>query len=312
MWPSTGRGGNYNAAGLIVSHMRRSWLLISFALLAACSSSLTESDVTFTVVPETTTSTVVVTTTAPTTTTTIPTMTTTNPYARPDWLGTRLLPLRPDGHGEVLATPRELVDRQLETIDLLDPPPSQEFVSSIEAIPPEVLTRSSWTEDCPVTLDELRYLTVSHFGFDGEFHTGEIIVNTAVAEDVVDVFARLHEARFPIEQMRVTTLEQVDDHPTGDFNETGSFVCRPAVGSSNWSYHAHGLAIDVNPFHNPYQKGDLVIPELASVYTDREDVRRGMIVAGDVVTEAFAEIGWEWGGNWNTLKDWMHFSTTGR
>jgi len=292
--------------------MRRSWLLISFALLAACSSSLTESDVTFTVVPETTTSTVVVTTTAPTTTTTIPTTTTTNPYARPDWLGTRLLPLRPDGHGEVLATPRELVDRQLETIDLLDPPPSQEFVSSIEAIPPEVLTRSSWTEDCPVTLDELRYLTVSHFGFDGEFHTGEIIVNTAVAEDVVDVFARLHEARFPIEQMRVTTLEQVDDHPTGDFNETGSFVCRPAVGSSNWSYHAHGLAIDVNPFHNPYQKGDLVIPELASVYTDREDVRRGMIVAGDVVTEAFAEIGWEWGGNWNTLKDWMHFSTTGR
>jgi hypothetical protein len=212
----------------------------------------------------------------------------------------------------VLATPPELVDRQLETIDLLDPPPSQEFVSSIEAIPPEVLTRSSWTEDCPVTLDELRYLTVSHFGFDGEFHTGEIIVNTAVAEDVVDVFARLHEARFPIEQMRVTTLEQVDDHPTGDFNETGSFVCRPAVGSSNWSYHAYGLAIDVNPFHNPYQKGDLVIPELASVYTDREDVRPGMIVAGDVVTEAFAEIGWEWGGNWNTLKDWMHFSTTGR
>jgi len=89
-------------------------------------------------------------------------------------------------------------------------------------------------------------------------------------------------------------------------------VCRPAVGSDNWSAHAYGLAIDVNPFHNPYLKGDLVIPELASAYTDREDVRPGMIVAGDVVTEAFADIGWSWGGNWNTLKDWMHFSTTGR
>jgi hypothetical protein len=291
--------------------MRRSWLLISLALLAACSGGVTEGDTTVTV-PEATTSTVAVTTTAPTTTTTIPTTTTTtDPFARPDWLGTRPLPLRPDGHGEVLATPPELVDRQLETIDLLDPPPSQEFVSSIEEIPDDVLARSSWTEECPVTLDELRYLTVSHFGFDGDFHTGEIIVNTAVAEDVIEVFARLHEARFPIEQMRITTLEQVDDHPTGDFNETGSFVCRPAVGSSNWSYHAYGLAIDVNPFHNPYQRGDLVIPELASVYTDREDVRPGMIVAGDAVTEAFAEIGWEWGGNWNTLKDWMHFSTTG-
>lgn len=293
--------------------MRRLWLLISLAFIAACSSTVTGSDTTVTAVPVTTTSTVVVTTTAPTTTTTTaPTTTTTlNPHTRPDWLGTRLLPLRPDGHGEVLATPPELVDREFETIDLLDPPPSQEFVSSIEEIPPEVLARSSWTEECPVTLDELRYLTVSHFGFDGEFHTGEIIVNTAVAEDVVEVFARLHEARFPIEQMRVTTLEQVDDHPTGDFNETGSFVCRPAVGSSNWSQHAYGLAVDVNPFHNPYLKGDLVIPELASVYTDREDVRPGMIVAGDVVTGAFADIGWEWGGNWNTLKDWMHFSTTG-
>jgi hypothetical protein len=167
-------------------------------------------------------------------------------------------------------------------------------------------------EGCPVTVDELRYLTVTHLGFDGELHTGEILVNAAVAEDVVEVFARLFEAGFPIEQMRVTRLDEVDDHPTGDFNETGSFVCRPAVGSENWSYHAYGLAIDVNPFHNPYHKGDLVIPELASAYTDREQRRVGMIYDGDVVTEAFADIGWEWGGHWNTLKDWMHFSQTGR
>jgi hypothetical protein len=313
VWPSTGLGGNYDGAGLIVIPMRRWWLLISCALLAACSGTVTGVDATSTTLPVTTTSSVVLTTTDPTTTTTAPSTTTTlNPYARPDWLGTRLLPLRPDGHGEVLPTPPELIDRQLETIDVLNPPPSREFVSSIEEIPPEVLARSSWTEECPVTLDELRYLTVSHFGFDGEFHTGEIIVNTAVAEDVVEVFARLHEARFPIEQMRVTTLEEIDDHPTGDFNETGSFVCRPAVGSSNWSYHAYGLAVDVNPFNNPYLKDDLVIPELASAYTDRDDVRPGMIVSGDVVTQAFDDIGWEWGGNWNTLKDWMHFSTTGR
>jgi hypothetical protein len=247
------------------------------------------------------------------TSTTLPATTTTvNPFARPDWLGTRLLPLRPDGHGEVQPTPGELVDRQLETIDYLDPPQSDEFQSTVEPIPAEVLARSSWTEECPVTLDELRYLTMSHHGFDGEIHTGEMIVNAAVAEDVVRVFRQMFEAGFPIEQMSVTRLEEVDDHPTGDFNGTGSFVCRPAVGSENWSMHAYGLAIDVNPFHNPYLKADLVIPELASAYTDREDVRAGMIFAGDVVVEAFADIGWTWGGDWNTLKDWMHFSTTGR
>jgi hypothetical protein len=223
-----------------------------------------------------------------------------------------LLPLRPDGHGEVQPTPPELADRQLETVDFLEPPTSEEYLATVEPIPADVLARSSWTEECPVTLDELRYLTVSHHGFDGRVHTGEMIVNTAVAGDVVEVFRRLFEAEFPIEQMRVTRLEEVDDHPTGDFNETGSFVCRPAVGSTNWSQHAYGLAIDVNPFHNPYLKDDLVIPELASAYADRGDVRLGMIFAGDVVTEAFTDIGWAWGGNWDTIKDWMHFSTTGR
>jgi len=292
--------------------MRRLSLLLIVTGLTACSAVVAESE-TSTPSPVTT-STVWVTTTLPSTmTTSAPTPTTTvDPFARPDWLGTRPLPLRPDGHGEVLPTPSELTDRRLETIDLLEPPASEEFTASIEEIPPDVLARSSWTEECPVTMAELRYVKISHYGFDGRFHTGEMIVNTTVAEEVVEVFAILHEARFPIEQMRVTALEEVDDHPTGDFNETGSFVCRPAVGSDNWSYHAYGLAIDVNPFNNPYVKDDLVIPELASAYADREDLRPGMIVPGDVVTEAFADIGWEWGGNWNTLKDWMHFSTTGR
>jgi D-alanyl-D-alanine carboxypeptidase len=294
--------------------MRRLACAIALLAVSACSSQAAQPTSTTLQPAESTTSSVVApTTSAPTKTTTLPTTTTTiNPFARPDWLGLRLLPLRPDGHGQVQPTPPELVDRRLETIDYLDPPSSDEFIASIEEIPTDVLARSSWTDECPVTVDELRYLTMSHHGFDGEIHTGEMIVNSAVAEDVVGVFHRLFETGFPIEQMRVTTLEEVDDHPTGDFNETGSFVCRPSVGSENWSMHAYGLAIDVNPFHNPYLKGDLVIPELASAYTDREEVRPGMLFAGDVVVESFADIGWSWGGDWKTLKDWMHFSTTGR
>ncbi len=238
----------------------------------------------------------------PTTTTTL------SPFARPDWLGTRILPLRPDENGEVQPTPPELQDRRFETIDLLPRPPADDFLWTLGPVPPDVLTRSSWTAECPVEVDELAYLTVSHYGFDGRFHTGEIMVNATVAEDVLSVFRRLHSARFPIEQMRVIRLDEVDDPPTGDWNETTSFVCRPAVGSSGWSQHAFGLAVDINPFHNPYQKADLVIPELASVYTDRADVRVGMILSDDLVTAAFADIGFAWGGNWNTLKDWMHFS----
>jgi hypothetical protein len=251
------------------------------------------------------------TTTAPPPTTIATTTTTESPYARPDWLGTRLLPLRPDEHGEVQPTPDELVDRRLETIDLLPPPAGDTFTSTLGPVPDDVLARSTWTDECPVTVDELAYITVSHWGFDQEFHTGEMIVNSRYAADVIDVFGALHEARFPIEQMRVIRQDEVDAHPTGDWNDTTSFVCRPAVGSSQWSNHAFGLAIDINPFHNPYLRGDLVLPELASVYVDREDVRAGMIVAGDVVVEAFADMGWLWGGNWTSLKDWMHFSWNG-
>ncbi len=227
-------------------------------------------------------------------------------------MGTRLLPLRPDEFGEVQPTPPELVDRALETPDVLPPPAGDEFEWTIyETVPLDVLLRSTWTPECPVTVEELAYVTVSHWGFDQRFHTGEILVNTQVAEDVVEVFRRLHEIRFPIEEMRVIRLEEIDAHPTGDWNDTTSFVCRPAVGSGNWSNHAYGLAIDVNPFHNPYLKGDLVLPELASAYLDRADQRPGMIVDGDEVVQAFAEVGWSWGGNWNSLKDWMHFSQPG-
>jgi hypothetical protein len=222
------------------------------------------------------------------------------------------LPLRPDEHGEVQPTPSELIDRRLETIDVLPPPQSDDFEFTISPIPPDVLARSSWSEECPVGLDDLAYLTMSHYGFDEEFHTGEMIVHVSVAEEIVEIFRKLHEARFPIEQMRVITAEEIEAHPTGDWNDTTSFVCRPAVGSGSWSNHAFGLAVDINPFHNPYLKGDLVLPELASAYTDRENVRLGMLFEGDVAVEAFAEIGWPWGGHWRTLKDWMHFSHNGR
>jgi hypothetical protein len=227
-------------------------------------------------------------------------------------MGTRVLPLRDDEFGEVIPTPEEFAPRALLTLDLLPPPETDEYIATISPIPEDVLARSSWHDECPVTVDGLSYLTMTHWGFDGEVHTGEMIVNASVAEDITWVFEQLFDARFPIEQMRVIDAFEIDLPPTGDWNDTTSFVCRDAVGSGSWSQHAYGLAIDVNPFHNPYLKDDLVLPELASYYLDRGLGQSGMITDGDVVFQAFAEIGWPWGGNWNTLKDWMHFSQSGR
>jgi hypothetical protein len=115
--------------------------------------------------------------------------------------------------------------------------------------------------------------------------------------------------------MHLTTAADIAAPPTGDGNNTAAFLCRGALGRQDrhrrWSSHAYGVAIDINPFQNPYRHGSLLLPELAFAYTDRKWRRPGMIQPGDVVTQSFADIGWAWGGAWKSRLDYMHFSETG-
>jgi hypothetical protein len=221
------------------------------------------------------------------------------------------LPLRPDGYGVAQPTPPDLVDRRLPTRDVLPPPVDGKFTSTVEPVPDDVLARSTWKPECPVQPADLRYLTVAFRGFDGAAHTGELIVAARAADDVAAAFGDLYAAGFPIEEMRVVEPAELTAPPTGDDNNTTAFVCRPAVGLTRWSAHALGLAVDVNPFQNPYSKGDLVLPELASAYLDRGRDLPGMILDGGPVVAAFERIGWKWGGRWTSPVDRHHFSRTG-
>ncbi|WP_238993202.1 M15 family metallopeptidase [Nocardioides caldifontis] len=229
-------------------------------------------------------------------------------------VGASPLPLRADGFGQVLRTPRELRVRRLRTVDVLPPPTSDRFEGSVHPVTPAFVrrTRLAWSPGCPVPLDELRELRLSFVGFDGERHTGQMVVNASVADDVVEVFRTLHDARFPIEEMRLVTQADLDAPPTGDGNNTAAYACRPSVGTTSWSAHAYGLAVDLNPFNNPYTKGDLVLPELASAYTDRSWRRPGMIHPDGVVVRAFEQVGWTWGGTFRSVSDLHHFSADGR
>lgn len=231
----------------------------------------------------------------------------------PAWLGTRVLPTDDPEAMRRLTTPPALRQRAFTLPDTVAPLPGRGFGSAISSpAPAEVVARSTWNEDCPVAADDLAWVRVVFHGFDGARHTGELLVHASVADDVVQVFHDLWRARFPIEEMRITTRAELDGDPTGDGNNTGAFTCRPVTGGSSYSEHAHGLAIDLNPFHNPYLKGDVVLPELARAFLDRDDVRRGMITADGPVVAAFARIGWGWGGSWRSLKDYQHFSARNR
>ena len=229
-------------------------------------------------------------------------------------LGASPLPLRTDGLGQVLPTPKALRNRRLQAPDTLPMPADGHFHASIGPVTPALRTRmgDTYRAGCPVPLTALRYLRVTFRGFDSRAHTGELVVAARVAPAVVTIFRDLYAAGFPIEQMTLPGSAEVHARPTGDGNDTAGFVCRAARGQRRFSAHALGLAIDVNPFQNPEQRRDLVLPELASAYIDRGWVRPGMILRDSPAARAFTRQGWTWGGNFSSLKDYMHFSENGQ
>jgi hypothetical protein len=154
---------------------------------------------------------------------------------------------------------------------------------------------------------------VTYVGFDRRAHTGELVVNVAVAADVATVFRRLYAARFPIRRMRPVSAYGGSDPRSMAADNTSAFNCRYAVapGPRQWSVHAYGEAVDVNTVENPYVEGGRVRPPAGRSYLDRSRYRRGMAVAGGVLVRAFASVGWQWGGRWASSPDWQHFSKTG-
>jgi len=189
------------------------------------------------------------------------------------------------------------------------------FSGTAEPLPPEVregMTGVSWRPGCPVALDELALLRLDHWGLDGVVHRGELVVAAEVADEVLGAFSRIYAARFPIDRMeRVDAYDGSDDRSMAA-NNTSAFNCRPITGGGGWSEHSYGTAIDVNPVQNPYVRGDTVLPPAGERYLDRSDVRPGMVVDPGPVTGAFRSLGWGWGGEWQTPRDYQHFSESGR
>lgn len=190
------------------------------------------------------------------------------------------------------------------------------FAARILVIEPEHRARmgTSWRPGCPVALRELRVIQMTYRGFDGEVHTGELMVHRRYATSVVGVFRRLFDARFPIERMELANGYMGNDPPLAQRNNTVGFNCRAPVGGGRaWSEHAYGRAVDINPDLNPYvSRSGRVEPLFGRRHADRTLTTAGMIHRDGIVVRAFRAIGWRWGGSWAGTKDYMHFSATGR
>jgi hypothetical protein len=190
------------------------------------------------------------------------------------------------------------------------------FAARVEPIEPALadrMTGVSWRPGCPVPLRDLRAVSLRHWGFDGAPRTGTLIVHRRVAGQIVRVFRRLYAARFPVRRVVPVDAYGGSDFRSIEADNTSAFNCRYVDGTTRWSEHAYGRAIDVNPIENPYvsSRGDTSHPA-SRPYLRRTPTRRGMAVEGGALVRAFDAVGWGWGGRWSGAKDYQHFSASGR
>lgn len=176
----------------------------------------------------------------------------------------------------------------------------------------ERINGCSYVENEDIALEDLRYLQVLHVGFDGNEHVGELIVNKAIAQDILDIMYELYVNKYPIERMELVDEYGGDDEKSMQANNTSAFNYRTVQGSSNLSKHSYGTAIDINPFYNPcvrtYSDGSTqCFPEGSGIYADRSRDFPYKIDENDLCYKLFTEHGFQWGGVWNSLKDYQHF-----
>ena len=164
-----------------------------------------------------------------------------------------------------------------------------------------------------ICYDDLKYLNVLYVDFDGETQVGEIVCNAAIAEDLTEIFHELYKADYRIERIRLIDEYNADDNLSMEDNNTSSFCYRVIENTTRLSNHAYGMAIDINPFYNPYvvynSEGTRITPVGSEIYADRSDAVMNpyRIDKNDLAYKLFKEHGFTWGGDWNSCKDYQHF-----
>ena len=169
-------------------------------------------------------------------------------------------------------------------------------------------------KEIAISYEELSYMNVLYYDFNGEVQTGELICNQKIAQDLIEIFYELYQNEYQIEKIRLIDEYGGDDTASMMDNNTSCFNYRAVDGTSSLSKHAIGCAIDINPFYNPYVvfnkdgSGETYIsPEGSEIYADRSQNFPYKIDENDLCYKLFKEHGFVWGGDWNSCKDYQHF-----
>jgi LysM repeat protein len=194
------------------------------------------------------------------------------------------------------------------TLRLTPPPtPLPAWRTRVETVTPAMV---NWDvrRRCPVMPANLRRVWVSYIDLQGAYHDGSIVVRSDVVPRVQRIFATLFRWRYRIMAMAPMSVNMPGQ--TDMSIVTAGYNCRPVDGTKTWSQHAYGTAIDINPLQNPMVRGTTVVsPAGGAAYLRRNHYLIGMIHP-EGAARAFTWNGYFWGGNWRSLRDYMHFSLT--
>jgi peptidoglycan LD-endopeptidase CwlK len=154
-----------------------------------------------------------------------------------------------------------------------------------------------------------RLVTVKYYSMDGLVHQGQLVLDKDLVSDVKNVFALALKERFPVRSVipisdkRFRKDGRWDDELSMEADNSSAFNYREVTGGGRLSNHAYGRAVDINTFENPYVKGDTVLPRGAHY----DPKAAGAFTADSAVVREFLRLGWAWGGNWASPRDYQHF-----
>lgn len=194
---------------------------------------------------------------------------------------------------------------------------------TVDTIPNAVfkqMQHKSFKDNCTTKRSDLRYVRCLHWRLadnnDGGVNVvGEMVLNRAIANEVVGIFRKLHAAHYPIERMELVDKYNAEDEASMAANNSSGFNFRFVSGSKTVSKHGKGLAVDINPLYNPCRRtlksGEVKVePAAGRRYADRKmgkDKNPYKLVENDLCYRLFRQAGFIWGGNWRTVKDYQHF-----